>query len=296
MIQKHVNQNTTISDTIKLLSSYLNGSYNNHYNIAIKLLSYSFRMSKTELLLNMDNYLDTKQLKITESILNKVKEDYPISYILGNIEFYKEIYTVNEAVLIPRPETELLVEEAIKFIDSHNSHLSVLEIGTGSGCISISILNNIEFMNVQILATDNSPETLKVARENADRNLQYSLKNKLLFQRQDFLTESPTGEFDLIISNPPYIPYEEYLNLDKSLFYEPKTALTDMEDGLLFYKRLAYLIKQKLKKGGLGIFEIHSSKAEIILHLFKEILSDKYRLCILKDIFGRDRIIKINYL
>lgn len=285
----------TYRQAVDSISKALSTYYKDPYIYALSVISYVTKMDKQSILVNMDNYLSNKQTDMVSTLKDKLIRGYPLSYILGNIDFYKENYIITKSVLIPRPETELIVEEAITFVNKFNKirQLKMLEIGTGSGCISISILNNIKNIDVQIVATDISESALKIAQRNVNINLQKSRRSRIMFVEQDILTELPSECFDLIISNPPYIPLDEYKKLEKSLYYEPEIALTDFSNGLRFYKRLALSVKNNLNTGGMAIFEIHSMNTENTLKVFKEILGKKTILMILKDTFGRDRFLKI---
>ncbi len=289
------NKPYTYHHAIDSISKALSTYYKDPYIYALSVISSVTKMDKQFILVNMDNPLSIKQIKLVTNIENRLFQSYPLSYILGNIDFYRENYVITESVLIPRPETELIVEEAITFVNNFNKkrQFKILEIGTGSGCISISILNNIKNNNVQIVATDISESALKIAQRNVNINLQKSRRSRIMFVEQDILTELPSECFDLIISNPPYIPLDEYKKLEKSLYYEPEIALTDFSNGLRFYKRLALSVKNNLNTGGMAIFEIHSMNTENTLKVFKEILGKKTILMILKDTFGRDRFLKI---
>ena len=273
----------------------LSRHYKEPYNHSLSVLSSLFNMSKEQIILNLDKPLMKPQIIVLESAIKKILTDYPVSYILGNINFYNEKYIVNDKVLIPRPETELLVESAIDFINKLKVNLpvNILEVGTGSGCISISILNNVKNANVQILATDISTDALKVAKLNVKENLHKIRLNKIKFARQDILMESPNGKYDMIISNPPYIPFDEYKKLGKSLFYEPQVALTDFGDGLKYYERLAILVQNCLKSKGCALFELHSTNTRNILKVFKNVLGTSVLYEIIRDVYGRNRMLKI---
>ncbi|MCA9379555.1 peptide chain release factor N(5)-glutamine methyltransferase [Candidatus Dojkabacteria bacterium] len=285
----------TIRDALGLISTSLSKHYLEPYTYALSLLSSDLQTSKNDLILNLDNTLTKSQVKTITTLIDKLNRDYPISYIMGNIDFYKENYSINESVLIPRPETELLVEMCINKINTRKENVptKILEIGTGSGCISISIMNNVQNNNVQIIATDISVDALKLASENVQRNLQKHRQKQISFVRQDALTEYPSETFDFIVSNPPYIPFDEYKKLEKSLFYEPQIALTDSSDGLHFYKRLAHLVQNNLNTGGMALFELHSTNVNNIIKVFKDEIGESVVYDLRKDTFGRERFLQI---
>lgn len=285
----------TYRSAISLIMSSLSKHYSEPFTHAITLFSNEFHILKQDVIINMDNTLGPKDTKMLNALLSKLNMDYPLSYILGNIEFYKENYLIDESVLIPRPETELLVELAIELINnlSNKSYIKILEVGTGSGCISISILKNISLTNVQIIATDVSSDALNIASKNVKRNLQKNKRKNIHLIQQDVLSEFPNESFDLILSNPPYIPFDEYNNLEKSLFYEPQIALTDFKDGLQFYKRLALLTQTHLNTEGSTLFELHSTHTNDIIRVFKDSMGNLAKYALQKDAFGRMRILKI---
>mgnify|MGYP000105358804 CR=1 FL=1 len=286
---------TSYREAVESISLALSRQYRKPYSYSLSVLSSLLNISKEQIILNLDKPLTKSQIMVVNSANRKLLTEYPISYILGNISFYNENYIVNDNVLIPRPETELLVETAIGFIDKyrHNLPLNILEVGTGSGCISISILNNIKNLNVQILATDVSNDALEVANLNVKENLHKIRLDLIKFASQDILIESPNEKYDLIISNPPYIPFDEYKKLGKSLFYEPQVALTDFGDGLKYYERLAIVVHNCLKADGNALFELHSINTSNILKIFKNVLGNSVQYEVIKDVYGRKRMLKI---
>jgi release factor glutamine methyltransferase len=201
---------------------------------------------------------------LREIILRRAKHE-PLQYILGSTDFYGFKFKVNNSVIIPRPETELLVELAIKStFDKDN--ISILDIGTGSGCIAISIASN--YYNSNITAIDISEEALKLAAVNAIENNIERIK----FKNCDILTETITeGPFDLIVSNPPYIPLTEYQQLDPELLnYEPDISLTDKADGLTFYRHFAKIFRNILKPDGKFFLEFGYGQKDSIQEIFKK--------------------------
>lgn len=194
-------------------------------------------------------YIDTKFRTIVERLLS----DEPLQYILGTAPFYGMWFDVSPSVLIPRPETEELVD---MIVDSYKSKtdLRVLDIATGSGSIAIALSRNLPFSNVE--ATDISPEAIGVAKDNAAR-----LKAKVQFRTEDALSAEPVEErrYDIIVSNPPYIARSEAADMDRHVLdHEPDGALfVDDSDPLVFYRSIANFASKALVEGGSLYFEIN---------------------------------------
>lgn len=229
---------------------------------------------------NVSDYLIDK----IRDILRRLDADEPIQYILGEAYFYGMNLRVDRSTLIPRPETEELVDMIVKTWGDRND-LSVLDIGTGSGAIAIALQRNLPFSKVS--AIDISEEALKIAKENAS-----DLHAKIDFIKKDIFEFSPKPQsFDIIVSNPPYIDESEKADMDKNVLdYEPHTALFVPDASpLIFYSRIADIASKALVDGGGLYFEInprHSS--ELVALLEKDGLSD---IEIHKDIHGKQRFI-----
>lgn len=179
----------------------------------------------------------------------KIKESYPIQYLIGYVDFYDTKIKVNESVLIPRFETELLVDKTIKFLKNKKVK-SILDICTGSGCIAIALKRNL---NIQIDACDISTETLETAKNNAKEN-----NTEINFFQMNILKEQPKQKYDCLISNPPYVKKTEYTSLETK--YEPQIALYANNDGLEFYERILSIAKEILNEKSTMIFEIGATQ------------------------------------
>lgn len=180
----------------------------------------------------------------------KIKENYPIQYLIGYVDFYDTKINVNENVLIPRFETELLVDKTIKFLKNKKTK-SILDICTGSGCIAIALKHCLN--DIKIDACDISNEALKVAQINAQDN-----NTHINFFQMDILKEQPKQKYDCLISNPPYVKKTEYTSLETK--YEPQIALYANNDGLEFYERILSIAKEILNENGTIIFEIGATQ------------------------------------
>jgi len=237
------------------------------------MLSLSFTREITE----------AEKEKIREMLKKRAVDKLPVQYILGYEEFYGRRFEVNKAVLIPRPETERLVEECIKRLTETNGKF-VLDIGAGSGAIGVSIAK--ELPNTKVLACDLSEDALEVAKLNAEKLEATNIK----FIKSDVFSEIKYKEFDLIVSNPPYIPQEEYENLQVEVkLHEPQMALTDTKDGYYFYKKISREAPNYLKSGGVLAFEVGYNQSEEI-KLFMEKQGFK-NVVVIKDYEGIDRMV-----
>jgi release factor glutamine methyltransferase len=232
-----------------------------------------------ELNMQVDRKILNKVLSQAESIVRGM----PLQYILEYQEFYGLDFFVNENVLIPRPETELLVEECIRLLPDQCSK-KVLDIGTGSGAIAISIANSFE--NIEIIASDISEDALSVAKKNAIRN---RVDKKIKFVKSDLLKDIIEANFDCIVSNPPYITKSEMLELPKNVQREPIIALYGGEDGLYFYRQIVDKGYSLLKEEGFLAFEIGYKQGEIV----REMIINKgfTEAYIIKDYSKKDRIV-----
>jgi len=198
---------------------------------------------------------------------NKLSCGIPLQYVIGNTEFFGLVFKVDERVFIPRPETEILVEEALKYIRNRNvdTGINILEIGTGSGCIAVSLAKNLN--RVKITALDISYLALEVARENAKIN---SVEEKIYFGQSDiFLKCVESGTYDMIISNPPYIASCDMELLPQEVRREPAVALDGGPDGLGFYRRIIKEAPRFLKRDGLLFLEMGCGQCPAIKNIFQ---------------------------
>lgn len=223
--------------------------------------------------------LDRFRLKVKRRLANE-----PLQYITGKAHFYGLEFSVNPAVLIPRPETELLVEKALEIIKG-NRKPKILEIGAGSGCISVSIAANV---NCQIDAIDVSGSAIETASANAADNV---LKGEITFSEKNVLgSEINFAGYDLIISNPPYIPGAEMTGLEPQVRdFEPSIALTDNGDGLEFYRRIFELYNTAGTKPAV-LLEIGDGKKEAVEKLLQDFKILKYTFH--KDLLNIFRVLE----
>jgi release factor glutamine methyltransferase len=256
-----MNYNAAINYGSKVLKKNLVKTANIDSEI---ILSKTVNLSREKLLLNLDNILSSKQLKYFKKLINRRKKKEPIAYILKKKEFWKNSFTINSNVLIPRPDTEIMVEQIFKYFPS-NCSKSILEIGTGSGCIILSVL--AERKNCYAKAIDISKKALKVAEYNA--KIQH-LGNRIEFIYSG-IDKFYTGKYDIIISNPPYIKSTSIKNLDEDVrFYEPRIALDGGYDGCSQLREIIKRSSSLLKNGGKLFLEIGHKQIYEVKKLLKE--------------------------
>jgi release factor glutamine methyltransferase len=277
----------TVLEAIRLSTDYLDkkGVESSRTNAEI-LLAEILKCKRLELYLSFDKPLADTELNLYREFIKKRGLRVPLQYIVGNVDFYGINLAVNEHVLIPRPETELLVEKIINDVKNSNL-LKILDIGSGSGNIAITLSHHIK--NSEVTAIDISEKALQVAKVNAEKN---PTQNKINFKLFDILNDDLKllGLFDIIVSNPPYVSASDYQSLEPELKNnEPKESLTDNSDGLSFYRHIISISRSILKTGGKLYFEIGKDQS---LYVKEFMLTEKFKnVSIIKDYAGIDRII-----
>ncbi len=252
--------------------------------------SFELRIIIEKILGRKDFYEDSlifskEQLAEIDRIFEKREKHIPLQYIFNEGYFFGEKYYINENTLIPRPETELLVEECITNLIKYNN-ASVLDIGTGSGCIAISLSKS--FSDINVTACDISEKALEVAKKNAE-----NLQAKIKFINSDIFSNIE-GKFNLIVSNPPYIPKAMKKELQKEVLEEPEIALfTNDELGIEFYKKIITEAKKFLEKKGMLIFELQFNQSKYVEKLFKD--NNYHDIKIKRDYNNIERIISATY-
>ena len=228
------------------------------------LLKYILNTSNEEINISHNKPLDHIELGQYKELIQRRKKSEPIAYIINKKEFWKDIFFIDNSVLIPRPDSEIIIETAIKYFPDTNQNLKMLDLGTGSGCLIISLLR--EFKNSQGIGIDFDKEALKVAKQNKSNLLN---ENRLKFCHADF-SEFNTINYDLIVCNPPYVSTSSKDNMIKDVQdFEPEIALFAKENGLRCFKMvLDNLIKYENKKQ-LIIFEIGYNQLKPIQKLLK---------------------------
>ncbi len=280
----------TIKDAERHITDQLQGIYDRGEaaRMADWLLENITGTKRTERVSERGLSLSNEQMEDIYSLTKRLLRHEPIQYVLNEAWFSGLKFYVDKNVLIPRPETEELVEWICKDIPAHARHkIHVLDIGTGSGCIPIALKKRMS--NVELWAVDSSTGALEVAKKNAA-----SLDAIINFIRLDFLDKNSWSQlpvFDIIVSNPPYVPEKDKPTIDPNVLdYEPATALfVPDNDPLVFYKAIAEFGKTHLNVGGAIYVEIHETLGEATLALLR---SGGYATELRKDMQGRDRMIK----
>jgi release factor glutamine methyltransferase len=285
--------NYRVIDILKMSTDYLQkkGIENPRLNVEL-LLGHVLKMNRVQLYLSFEKPLQASELDQFRAFLKRRSNHEPIQYIIGETEFYSLKFKVNRYTLIPRPETEILVDKIIEICNKTFSQLDkiiVLDIGSGCGNIAISLAKNIQ--NAYILGIDINAETVKTASENAQI---HNVEDRIRFKvadvfKADFLKKL-TNRFDIIVSNPPYVSQEEYNTLPIEVKnFEPYIALNGGEDGLTFYRWMLQISKDILRPDGIIGFEIGYNQGKLIKEValklgFKDVE-------IFKDLNKIDRVI-----
>ena len=250
------------------------------------LLRAVLKCNRIDVYLRFEEPLSQSQLATLRSWVKRRLEREPLQYITGFCDFYGREFSVNEHVLIPRPETERLIDTALEKVKGLDSP-SILDIGAGSGCIATTL--GLEILGSTVLGIDVSEDAIGIANKNKEK---LEAEN-VSFQKMNILEQRPEGEFDVLVSNPPYIPKGEMDGLMKDVKdFEPTVALTDQKDGLIFYKRFAEVGKEVVKSGGWIILEVGlEDHPSAVKNIFSESGFPDTEL--IKDYNGDDRVLVI---
>lgn len=256
MTNKH-----TIGELIKLSAGYLEEKGCSSARLdAELLLAHVLELDRLDLYLNFDKPLDNREVSEYRSLIGRRGQRIPVAYLTGVKEFYSLPFKVTPAVLIPRPETEFIIDKILELVEP-DEPVKILEIGTGSGAIAIALA--CQDPNFSITATDISREALDIAKNNA-ANLEVC--HQISFVEADLFT-NVEGKFEIICSNPPYIPSDELSGLAPELFEEPRLALDGGSDGLCFYNKILEQASSYLENPGFVVLEIGWNQAEAVRKL-----------------------------
>ena len=277
----------TVLESIKLSTEYLQkkGVESPRINAEL-LLANILNCKRLDLYLKFDQPLKEEEINLYREFISRRGKFEPLQYITGSVEFFGLEFKVNKSVLIPRPETEILVETVIYSADKEEN-IDILDIGTGSGNIAVSVAKNLP--NSNISAIDNSSEALLVAKENAKLN---SVENRINFINDSILNGIiySAKKYDIVVSNPPYIPVDEFQNLQPELkVYEPRTALTDEGDGFLFFRIISSKTKNMLKEKGKLFFEVGKDQYKQVENILLE--NDFRNVTVKKDYLNIERVV-----
>lgn len=275
-------ENMSIQEIIKILTD--SGIEQNEANVEVKMLLEHFANYGVKDIIS-GNKLTTEKLELVkEKAELRAKTRQPIQHIIGYADFMGEKFIVNPSVLIPRDETEFLVRKAIEIINKNNFTMA-LDVGTGSGCIACMIA---KYTQCQIIGLDISSDALNTALDNASK---LNLFNKAIFRKSNIFSNVKPGEsFDIIVSNPPYIPPSEKENIQTEVKFDPEQALfTEDEKGLEFYEKITKDAPRILNKGGYLLFELGIGQSNDVKSIMEK--NGFQNIEIIKDLAGIDRVI-----
>lgn len=276
----------TVLEAVKLSTDYLQkkGIESPRLNAEL-LLAHLIDCKRLDLYLLFDRPLKENEVILYRELLKKRGSFVPLQYLVGSVEFYGLEFNIDASVLIPRPETELLVEAVIE--ENKNANLKILDVGTGSGIIAIALAKSLE--QPELFAIDISETALENAEKNAIKNL---VADRIKFLQLDVRSDLAllNAPFDLIVSNPPYISIDEFPKLHTELrVFEPAIALTDYADGLSFYRSIAANAAGLLKKNGKIYFEVGKDQSYFVKNIMEE--NGFINIKIKKDFQEIDRVI-----
>ncbi len=270
-----------IQEIVKILTD--SGIEPNEANVEVKMLLEHFTNYGAKDII-MGNKLTAEKLELVkEKAELRAKTRQPIQHIIGFADFMGEKFIVNPSVLIPRDETEILVKKAIDLINTNNFKMA-LDVGTGSGCIACMVAKHT---NCQIIGLDISSDALNTALDNASK---LNLFNKAIFRKSDIFSNVKDGEsFDIIISNPPYIPPNEKAGIQTEVKFDPELALfTKDEKGLEFYEKISQGAQKILNQGGYLLFELGIGQSAEVKNIMEQCSFSEIE--IIKDLAGIDRV------
>lgn len=272
----------SIQEILKILTD--SGIEPNEANVEVKMLLEHFANYSVKDIITGKKLTAEKLEIVKEKAELRAKTRKPVQHIIGFADFMGEKFIVNPSVLIPRDETEILVRKAVEIINENNLKMA-LDVGTGSGCIACMVAKHTD---CQIIGLDISTDALNTALDNASR---LNLFNKAIFRKSDvFSNVKPNESFDIIISNPPYIPPSEKKNIQKEVTFDPQNALfTEDEKGLEFYEKISAGAPKILNKGGYLLFELGIGQSKDVKLIMEQ--NGFKNIEIIKDLAGIDRVI-----
>ena len=257
-----------------------------------KILAYS----RLDLIRESHEHVSADNIKFFEQLIDRRARHEPVAYIIGEKEFFGLTLVVNSSVLVPRPETELLVEEALRCADLIAGEIRILDLGTGSGCITIALadaLNN-KGRSASFLAVDSSAQALSVAHSNAER---HKVERQIEFRQSDWFSAIRTDEnFDIIVANPPYIAFDD-LRVSPELAHEPQTALYSEDQGFADINKIIESVFSRSTLPRLLLLEVGESQARDLARAIEErSLESKNVSCkVLTDLAGHARVVSVTF-
>lgn len=273
----------TVREALKRASSFMESLEDGRF-LAEIIVRYVLGWDRTRLFLGMEEIISMQQWSEVERMVKERLQGVPVQYLIGEQEFYGLSFRVNPSVLIPRPETEILVEQVLHRRDV-SAALTVADIGTGSGAIAVSLAVHSQW---KVYAVDIAQESLDTAQENSRI---HGVEQQITFLKGDLLDPLLLQPVDILVSNPPYIPSSDVLELDVQVRdHEPMRALDGGEDGLDFYRRLCQGLPQVLRPGGLVAFEVGMGQAWDVEQLLLR-TGVIARTEVIQDLAGIERIV-----
>lgn len=272
----------TINDILNNASKiFKENNIENYFYETRELLSVVLNKTKEWIMINLEQNLSPEYEKKFNELVSKRISGIPFQYIIGHQYFFGNKFFVNENVLIPRADTEILIYKVID-IAKNKKNLKILDMCTGSGCIAISLAK--ELKDSYVCAVDISEGALKVAKKNSIEN-----KVNVNFIKSDLFDNVPNEKFDIIVSNPPYIITSELKNLAKDVLNEPHIALDGGEDGLVFYRSISKNLNKYLNDNGYIVFEIGYDEGTAVYEILNNLNFNDIE--IIKDYSGNDRVV-----
>lgn len=255
------------------------------------LLCFTLDKSREYLFANLDKKINVKKIRYFNRLLNRRKKHEPIAYIIKNKEFFGLDFFVDKRVLIPRPETEILVETVLNHeLRIMNYELRIADVGTGSGCIAVALAKNLK--RTKIWAIDISKQALQVARKNIEK---HKVGKRVELLHGDLLKPLGKNKVDIIVANLPYLTVEQLRLTENDVrFYEPKIALACKKEETELYGRLLKMAPKYLKKNGIIFLEIDPEFSVKLVKLVKLVMPGM-KIKIKKDLAGKDRILSIQF-
>ncbi|MBS0655090.1 MAG: peptide chain release factor N(5)-glutamine methyltransferase [Verrucomicrobia bacterium] len=275
----------TVGQVIALCTEYLQSKKSVFGRLeAEHLMAHALGLKRIDLYLNFERPLEETELLLIRQRLSRLAKNEPLQYIEGQVSFYNCLFHVNRSVLIPRPETELLIDTIVKELQKRTLKGKTLwDVCAGSGCIGIAIKKALP--ELQVVLSDISRDALDVARKNSAEN-----GVDVAFVEGDLLTPFDGTMADFVVSNPPYVSAQEYLHLDAHVRdYEPKTALVGGKTGLEFYEKLSLQLKDYVKSGGSCWFELGAGQKESVVAMLRS--NGYFDVRSFKDFSGCDRFV-----
>ncbi|RMG43868.1 MAG: peptide chain release factor N(5)-glutamine methyltransferase [Candidatus Dadabacteria bacterium] len=284
---------TTIKDILADSTAKLSGHSDTARLDAELLVAHVLGMSRSGLIAHHDEQVDPNCIPVIEKLLKRRIDHEPVAYIVGYKEFYGLDFVVTPDVLIPRPETELLVERGLELLEQCEDPLLVLDCGTGSGCLAIVIAKNLSDKKraYQVYATDISEAALEVARTNAKK---HKVNDSIKFIESNWFSslKNTDKKFDLIVSNPPYVA-EGSMDTSPEIKFEPEGALYSGRDGLEALRMIIESVSNYLKPGGTALIEIGSDQGRAVSELAGALDQSCVSYQIKKDLAGHDRMLEL---